>query len=186
MTLSKRQIAPESKPCHELGLDALACIVPRDTLLEVLNREGTLDKEKRERKLNLCSTMWLLITQGLFAEQSMTSLLHTMSFGTNLESAQGEQTPMVSASAVSYRRRQLGVAPLRALMHTLCQPLATPQTPRAFRFGLRLIAVDRTIESVPDSPAKLHLYRIWRYYVKNALDDCRRSRNCANGDASFI
>ena len=53
------------------------------------------------------------------------------------------------ASALSYRRQRLGSVPLVALMQEVCQPLATPQTPGAFRFGYRLMAVDSTIEAVP-------------------------------------
>jgi hypothetical protein len=39
------------------------------------------------------------------------------------------------------------------LFHQVCRPRATPQTPGAFRFGLRLMALDGTVEDVPDSPA---------------------------------
>src|SRR5579859_618057 len=152
MTLSIRQIAPESKACHDLGPDALATVIPRALILDALTSTGTLNKEKRERKLNLCSTVQLLIAQALFAEQSMTSLLHTLNYGRGLLSAE-EPEAVATASAVSYRRRQLGVAPLQALMRTVCQPLATPQTPGAYRFGFRLMALDSTIESVPDSDA---------------------------------
>jgi hypothetical protein len=55
------------------------------------------------------------------------------------------------ASALSYRREQLGVEPLRQLFQQVCQPRATPQTPGAFCFGLRLMAIDSTLENVPDT-----------------------------------
>ncbi len=52
---------------------------------------------------------------------------------------------------MAYRRQQLGVQPLRQLFEQVCQPRATPQTPGAFRFGLLLMAMDSTLENVPDS-----------------------------------
>jgi hypothetical protein len=57
------------------------------------------------------------------------------------------------ASAFVYRRYQLGAAPVVALYERLARPIATAQTPGAFRFGLRLMALDGTVEAVPDSPA---------------------------------
>jgi hypothetical protein len=56
------------------------------------------------------------------------------------------------ASALAYRRYQLGARPLAALFRRLCRPMATPQTPGAFRFGLRLMAIDGTVEDLPDTP----------------------------------
>jgi hypothetical protein len=56
-------------------------------------------------------------------------------------------------SAISYRRDQVGARPLVALFHQVCQPIATPATPGAFLFGLRLMALDGTTEDVPDTPA---------------------------------
>jgi hypothetical protein len=146
MTLSIRQIAPESKLCHELSLDLITDILPRDRLFEILQQENAL--EERERKLNMCATVYILIAMSLFAEQSMTSILHSLSYG--LRRVWPEEPPSVPrTSALCYRRQQLGSVPLLALMEAICQPLATPETPGAFRFGYRLMAVDSTIEAVP-------------------------------------
>ena len=54
-------------------------------------------------------------------------------------------------SAFIYRRYELGARPLAALFHDVCRPLATEDTPGAFRFGLRLMAIDGTIEDVPNT-----------------------------------
>lgn len=146
MNLSIRQIAPESKLCHELCLDVLTDVLPRARLFEILEQEHAL--EERERKLNMCTTVYILIALSLFAEQSMTSVLQSLTYG--LRSVWPEEGPTVPrTSALSYRRQQLGSVPLVAMMHEVCQPLATPQTPGAFRFGSRLMAVDSTIEAVP-------------------------------------
>ena len=149
MTVSIRQIAPESKLCHELSLDLLTEVLPRTRLSAIL--EQTHVREERERKLNMCATVYLLIAMSLFTDQSMTSLLHSMSYG--LRSVWPEEPPTVPrTSALCYRRQQLGSVALVALMQAICQPLATPETPGAFRFGYRLMAIDSTIENVPDTP----------------------------------
>src|SRR5207248_5632645 len=50
-------------------------------------------------------------------------------------------------------RTSASSAPVVALYERLARPIATPQTPGAFRFGLRLMAIDGTVEDVPDTPA---------------------------------
>jgi hypothetical protein len=47
----------------------------------------------------------------------------------------------------------LAVTPIRTLFTRIAHPLAVPQTRSAFRFGLRLVAVDGTLENLPDSDA---------------------------------
>jgi hypothetical protein len=48
---------------------------------------------------------------------------------------------------------QYGPSLLRKLFSLACQPLGSPDTPGAFLFGLRLRALDSTIEVVADTPA---------------------------------
>jgi hypothetical protein len=50
-------------------------------------------------------------------------------------------------------RKQIGVRLLRTLVEQFCVPLATADTPGAFAFGLRLMAIDGTLEDVNDTPA---------------------------------
>jgi hypothetical protein len=59
------------------------------------------------------------------------------------------------ASAFVYRRYQLSVQPVKAWFEHLARPITTPQTPGVFAFGLRLMALDGTIEDVPDTPANM-------------------------------
>ena len=60
---------------------------------------------------------------------------------------------VAGAPALVYRRYHLGERPLRDLYTRVARPLATPQTPGAFRYGLRLVAIDGTVEDAPDTPA---------------------------------
>src|SRR5258708_36863690 len=63
-----------------------------------------------------------------------------------------------SAGALCYRRGTLGIGVLRRLFRQVCRPLATPETPGAFRFGLRLMAIDSTLEDVADTPPNAALF----------------------------
>ena len=63
------------------------------------------------------------------------------------------QDEVPTAGALCQRRQQLGVTPLRELFARLAHPIALPQTRSAFRFGLRVLATDGTLENLPDSDA---------------------------------
>lgn len=65
---------------------------------------------------------------------------------------------LAGKSAMSQARYCLGARPLVTLFHRVCHPLATPQTPGAFCFGLRLIALDGTVEDVPDTLANVRAF----------------------------
>ena len=62
MNLSIRQIAPKAS-CHELCLDVLTDVLPRARLFDILKQENAL--EERERKLNMCTTVYVLIAMSL-------------------------------------------------------------------------------------------------------------------------
>jgi hypothetical protein len=106
----------------------------------------------RERKLNLVITVLTLIAMNLYSRMSIGHVLQKISQGLRFIWPNPE-LGLAGDSAFSYRRAQLGVRPLAALLRRVGQPLATAQTPGAFRFGLRLMALDGTVEEVPDSPA---------------------------------
>src|SRR5260370_35571253 len=55
----------------------------------------------------------------------------------------------VKGSAISYRREQLGLAPVQGLFARCCRPMGTPATIGAFRFGKRPKARHATITIAP-------------------------------------
>lgn len=148
MSYSLRQIPPESKFCHDLHLDVFDQIIPVSVISEVLSRCEAW--EKRERDLNMVAVISVIIAMGLLPSLSIPHVLQKMAQGLRyIWPASDIRLP--GASALSYRRQQLGVEPLRQLFEQVCQPRATQQTPGAFRFGLRLMAIDSTLENVPDT-----------------------------------
>lgn len=148
-----RQIAPESKYCHQVSLAALHRFFALERLVAIVEEEPT--GEKRERRLNLVCTIFILIAQALLTSQNlrevMASLLHPLRMLWPAESSEPSTVPR--GSALSYRRAQLGIRPLRQLFEQVCQLLAsTPeQMPWAFAFGRRVMAIDSTLEAVPDT-----------------------------------
>jgi len=144
-----RQLAAESKFCQALSLDAIGRAVPWSDIQAVLVAEQA--QEQRERKLNQAVVVLMLIAMNLYTWLALGGVMRKVARGLRLVWADPEY-PVPQASALSYRRYQLGARPLVALFHRVCHPLATPDTPGAFLFGLRLMAIDGTVEDVPDSP----------------------------------
>ena len=150
-----REIEAESKFSQELSLVAIEHIVPQATIARVLAAEGRLTQ--RERKLNLLVTVLLVVMINIYTSDSMADVLEKMAQG--LRYIWPDPDYLVpNASAITYRRYQVGARPLVALFHQVCQPLASPDTPGAFLFGLRLMAIDGTTEDVPDTPANVAVF----------------------------
>jgi Insertion element 4 transposase N-terminal/Transposase DDE domain len=144
-----RQIQADRKFCQQLEMPALQQVIAPHTLRRVLQECG--QHTRRQRKLNLEVTMWLLIAMNLFSDLSMGRVLEKVAYGLRLLWPPSENV-LAGESALTYRRYQLGVRPLVALFRQVCKPIATPETPGAFRFGLRLMALDGHITNLPDTP----------------------------------
>ena len=150
MPYTIRDYAAEGKFSQHVSLGAVQSILPASTIVGALAASGR--QTRRERKLNLVVTVWVVIGLFLFARSSVPRVLAQLAQGVRLLWGDGEYA-LPGASALSYRRDQLGVRPLALLCRTVCRPLATPDTPRAFAFGRRLVALDGTVDAVADTPA---------------------------------
>ena len=135
---------------RELDIAVIERIVPLETIAKVLAHEGV--QTERERKLNLVVTVLLIIMLNLYTTEAISAVLEKMAQGLRYIWPDPDYQ-VANASAISYRRYQVGARPLAALFQQVCQPLARPDTPGAFMFGWRLMALDGTIEEVPDTPA---------------------------------
>ena len=145
-----REIEAERKFCANLKLEVLESVIPHAMIEAVLQECGL--QTVRERKLNLVLTVLTVIAMNLYPRSSLGHVLQKVSQGLRYIWPQPEER-IASKSAICYRRAQLGVRALAALLRRVAQPIATPQTLGAFRFGLRLMALDGTIEEVPDTSA---------------------------------
>ncbi len=144
-----REFEKESKFSRELTLEAIGQAVPMAEIRAILREEEA--EEKRERKLNMVAVVLLLITMNIYTHLSIGHVMRKLAQGLRFIWHDPDYQ-VVGASAINYRRYQLGARPLVNLFHRVCQPMATPETPGAFLFGMRLMAIDGTIEDVPDTP----------------------------------
>ena len=133
-----------------MNLTLIERIVPRTTIARVLAAEGL--QTERERKLNLLVTVLLIIMMNIYTTDPIGAVLEKIVQGLRYIWPDPDYQ-VANASAISYRRYQVGARPLVALFQQVCQPMATPETPGAFLFGLRLMALDGTTEDVADTPA---------------------------------
>jgi hypothetical protein len=139
------------------------CVLPADDTGRVLDRLAALEKvispedvrqalidtnriNPRACKLTHEVMMWVVLAMGIF-----TNLPIRQVFKAARRLRATADTPCRSALCVA--RQRLGVGPVRRLFERTVRPLATPETPGAFYRGLRLVAVDGTLEDVPDTPA---------------------------------
>jgi hypothetical protein len=107
---------------------------------------------ERSRKLPAALTLWLCILMNIFSGIGLQAVLVRIVRGTRLLAGAGLEVT-ANKSSISKARYRLGVEPLRRLFTRLCQPLANANDPNAFRYGLRLIALDSTVEQAADTAA---------------------------------
>lgn len=145
----------DNKFSHQFSLSLLEQIYPREMIGELLSQLKRW--EKRERKLSQLVMVYLLLAWHLFCHESLRSVFLHLSAGLRLSGLlSASQIP--TKNAFFKRRKQLGVRFFRTLLRRRCQPLATAETPGAFAFGYRLVAIDGTLEDVADSPANAHFF----------------------------
>jgi len=106
--------------------------------------------EQRRRKVPAEVAVLLSVAMNLFTHHSLQQVLVKLLKGVRFIWADPTVVP-ANKSAICQARYRLGARPLVELFHRVCQPLATPATPGAFLFGRRLMAIDGTVEEVPDT-----------------------------------
>lgn len=111
--------------------------------------------------------IYLLIALALYPQCSRREVYRRLLEGLPAEWGQQDEVP--TAGALCQRRQQLGVTPMCELFARLARPLALPQTRCAFRFGLRLVAIDGFLENIPDTDANRTVF------PSHCLDELSRS-----------
>jgi hypothetical protein len=144
-----------------MTMDGLNRIGPTHVIESVLTAEGCV--ERRVRKLSLLLTAWIVIGMNLYADRAIQAVLKTMTHGLRLIWPDWTIGTIgtANASAISQRRAQLGSRAMMRMMRlfqVVCQPLATSTTRGAFVFGLRLMAMDGTLDDVPDTPENARVF----------------------------
>jgi hypothetical protein len=145
-----RTIDPTTTFTNQLTMDLFAQHLPQDQIVAALTTAR--QRQHRVRKLSHVVVVWLVIAMNIWTHLSIEHAFQKLARG--LRFIWPEVIPVwPTRSAVCQRRYQLGVQPFVTLFQQRCIPFATPATPGAFAFGYRLMAIDGTVETVPDSPS---------------------------------
>ena len=113
---------------------------------------------QRRRKLSAEMGLLLVVAMNLWAQQSLSRVLIKLIKGFRFIWPDAMVLP-ASKGAISQVRYEIGAQPVADLFHGVCTVMTTPHTPGAFVCGLRLMALDSTIEEVADTPANAQVFR---------------------------
>lgn len=155
MPFSITQLPSADKLCRTLTWPILEQFYPRQRIEQLT--ESICGQTTRVRKLTLVLVVWVLICWHLYLRHSLGAVFLKLSSAQRWL-AEDEPETLPTRAAWTYRRKQLGVRLLRTLVNELCVPLATEDTPGAFAFGLRLMAMDGTLEDVNDTAANAQYF----------------------------
>ncbi len=145
-----QHLSDDDKIMHALRFEVLEQVCPRELVSQLLTNCRAW--EERERRLNHLIVVYYVIALSLFRRLNLAAVLRQLAAGIRwLWPDPSLRLP--TAAALVYRRRQLETPVMRHLFQHVCRPMATAQTKGAFRFGLRLLAGDSTLDEVPDTPA---------------------------------
>ena len=141
MPFTITQLPSQDKLCKTFTLPMLERFYSREAISELI--EAFHHKPTRARKLTMIVVVYVLICWSLFLGSTLGAVYAELC---SSERYLAEQDPeeLPGRGAWVYRRKQVGVQILRRLFMLKCKPLASPQTPGAFAFGLRLMAIDGT------------------------------------------
>lgn len=147
--MARRPILSIPQTTSPITFAAFGDLLATDRIAHVLAAAKAITH--RQRKLSLVFTAQLCIAMSLWSDESIDDIARKLLDGPRVRGTlRADAIP--SAGAICRRRQTLGVAPLQALFTTICRPMATT-TADAFRWGMRLMAIDGTTEEVPDTPA---------------------------------
>lgn len=154
MPLAGFSVTEEHEGRHlgdQAALAALQVAIPDELIDAVIAETGT--QERRKRRLPARLVVAFVLALGLWGREGLVSVI------CNLVDGLREQRPSPwrvweppVKSALSKARRRLGVRPLFLLFRRLAGPVATEETPGAFLWGRRLLALDGSTLDLPDTP----------------------------------
>ena len=148
MSFRLRTIETERNFCSQLSMQALAQAIPKEQIEAVLTAENAW--QKRERKLSMSAVVLVLIVMNLYRRISIAHVMQKVMKGLRFIWPNPDYK-LARDNAFSYRRYQLGAAPMVRLFKEVATPIAKEQTRGAFLFGKRLMAIDGSKVDIPDT-----------------------------------
>ena len=150
MSFKIAQLPASDKLAQLVSVELLTRLYPRELVCQLLTEQRRW--EQRESKLSHVLMVYYVIVLSLFPRLGLRDVYGRLTRAWHWLGERMEQR------VPSYRRGTLGIGVLRRLFRQVCRPLATRETPGAFRFGLRLMAIDSTLEDVADTPANVRFF----------------------------
>jgi hypothetical protein len=158
MPFNLQHIPEESKLSHALRLPLLEQYYPREVVADLLSQCHAW--EERERKLSQLLIVYYIIALSLFRQFNVSEVFAHLCRALRWLWPD-PSLALPTGGALTARRQSLGIPVMRLLFRRCCRPLATPATKGAFALGLRLMAIDGTLDEVPDTSANaLHFGRL--------------------------
>lgn len=187
MPLRIRRISPDTTPSTQLSLETLARVLQPTIVAEVIDQCAA--REQRTRKLPATAVLLLCIAMNLYSTDCLTHVFFRLVSGMRWLLVDPDAL-RVSKGALCQARYRLGARPVVELFRRVCKPLATPSTPGAFLFGLRLMALDGTVMDVPDTLANVRAFgkrhaprgeSAWPQVRVVAISECATHAICEAG-----
>lgn len=146
-------------------------IIPIEHVRVLLKKHGV--QERRQRSLPMVLVVWLCIALCWQTRRSSQSILtRLLEIPSLFNPAMYLNVP--SRSAITQARYRLGASVMADLFKQVCQTLVTEPTQWSHRFGLRLMALDGSVETVKDTAANAHYFgRSSGRYGDAAYPSCR-------------
>src|SRR5216683_2848514 len=149
MSFKIAQLPAGDKLAQLVSVELLTRLYPRELVCQVLTEQRRW--EQRESKLSHVLLVYYVILLSLFPRLGLREVYARLLRAWHWLGEVGERS-LPTAGALCYRRGTLGIGVLCRLFRQVCRPLATQQTPGAFCLGLRLMAIDSTLEDVAATP----------------------------------
>jgi len=150
-----RKIEADAKVTDEKILEAIETAIPYGIVKDIVD-EYDLSRQ-RKRKLSAELGVVLAVGMNLWAKQSLRRVLVKLLKGLRFIWPDPSFAP-ASKGAISQLRYEIGAAPVVELFHRVCKPMGSPDTPGIFLFGLRMMAIDATVEDVADTAENEHAF----------------------------
>jgi len=144
-----RQSAEFAKAAETVSPATLIEVISPEVVTQAIERAHARGKRRRKLPAELMAVA--LVVLGLFAGATLEYAVRKTLQGLRLRS-DFTLPPAAGKGGICNARYRYGPRLLRELFGLVCQPLASPETPGAFLFGLHLMALDGTIEAVADTP----------------------------------
>jgi hypothetical protein len=150
-----RQSPEFAKAAETMPPSTLSEIISPEVVTQAIERSQVRGKRRRKLPAELMAVA--IVVLGLFAGATLRyAVLKTLQ-GVRLRSDFTLDEP-AGKGGICNARYRYGPRLLHELFRLVCQPLTSPDTPGASLFGLRLVALDGTIESVADTPANANAF----------------------------